>query len=709
VVKRALLVATALAACARLADDVLYKCEPNGSCFQPNHVCGADGYCHLPGGEGGGTAGGSALGGGAAAGGGAALGGGTATGGGGTGGGGTDGGCVPRACPGTVRSDCGKLDDGCGHVLDCGALSDGGERVCAPQSFCGAGADPNLCAAPLSCTGGWCWESPLPQGNTLRAVWATDSDRWAVGDLGTVLRGNGRYWKLAPSPTRSNLRAIAGRAPYDLWAAGDDGVILHFDGGSWAVARQQSGVSFRAIGQASSGEVFVGGTGGTVLELIDGGWKPIPAPLDTVNALWVFDAGLVYAGGLSAAGNSLAVRDFSWSVIPTAPQLNEATALLGLPGGTLIVGGDSCRLGHVDGTTYFPTSGGGGCDAGVFALAGTSMNDAVAFGPGFAAQLDGGSLYNGDAGTWRGAAASDAGYLLAAGDFGLLGYAQGGGITFESSGTFADVTSVFIVDAGVIAGSENGVVLARRISNLAGSWPAFPGQLGVDRVTAVWGTSLDDVWGVTDTGVVGHTLGNMTFSVTATVNPGGLFAITHHLTETQFGGFDAGVFRIPDGTSLMNILPEQLPNNVQSRRSTIRGLFSNGSRLFGVTDDGQLIASDDGHNWTFDLPIASALRAVHGTSGFVITVGPDGGAWTGPDNMNITLSPTGTHANLNATCAAGPNFAWAAGDKGTLLQLDGGTWQGLTLPTQNDLLGIAFGVDAGLFVVGTHGTVLHQP
>lgn len=33
----------------------------------------------------------------------------------------------------------------------------------------------------------WCWYSPLPQGNTLRALWGSAADDlWAVGDFGTI-------------------------------------------------------------------------------------------------------------------------------------------------------------------------------------------------------------------------------------------------------------------------------------------------------------------------------------------------------------------------------------------------------------------------------------------------------------------------------------------------------------------------------------------
>ena len=43
--------------------------------------------------------------------------------------------------------------------------------------------------------GDWIWENPLPQGNDLNSVWAVSaSDRFAVGDVGTILHFDGSTW-----------------------------------------------------------------------------------------------------------------------------------------------------------------------------------------------------------------------------------------------------------------------------------------------------------------------------------------------------------------------------------------------------------------------------------------------------------------------------------------------------------------------------------
>ncbi|HEU5056024.1 MAG TPA: hypothetical protein VFU21_05845, partial [Kofleriaceae bacterium] len=48
------------------------------------------------------------------------------------------------------------------------------------------------------CSGGWCWESPTPQGNDLGAVWSFGpSDLWAAGSDATVIHWDGATWSYA--------------------------------------------------------------------------------------------------------------------------------------------------------------------------------------------------------------------------------------------------------------------------------------------------------------------------------------------------------------------------------------------------------------------------------------------------------------------------------------------------------------------------------
>jgi hypothetical protein len=77
---------------------------------------------------------------------------------------------------------------------------------------------------------GWCWRNPLPQGNYLPSVWASDaSNAWAVSDFGTILKWNGSEWLQQPSGTSQNLLAVWGLDTSNVWAVGVGGTIASRD------------------------------------------------------------------------------------------------------------------------------------------------------------------------------------------------------------------------------------------------------------------------------------------------------------------------------------------------------------------------------------------------------------------------------------------------------------------------------------------------
>lgn len=81
-----------------------------------------------------------------------------------------------------------------------------------------AGADHRLRSADR-----WCWEHPLPQGNTLGGTWArSPRDAWFVGDRGTILHWDGSSVTRVHSGTGSFCALSGGpaRALYGRWATG---------------------------------------------------------------------------------------------------------------------------------------------------------------------------------------------------------------------------------------------------------------------------------------------------------------------------------------------------------------------------------------------------------------------------------------------------------------------------------------------------------
>ena len=86
-----------------------------------------------------------------------------------------------------------------------------------------AGPDAGGGAAAVCSPDGWCWENPLPQGNSLQAVWGSGaSDVWVVGRAGTILHWDGVGWSPIPSGTSAVLSAVWGSGADDAWAVGSD-------------------------------------------------------------------------------------------------------------------------------------------------------------------------------------------------------------------------------------------------------------------------------------------------------------------------------------------------------------------------------------------------------------------------------------------------------------------------------------------------------
>lgn len=360
-VKRFLPALLLLAAC-DLDPSVQYRCENDGSCLQTNYVCWSDGYCRA--GAPGGGGGGSMTGGGT--GGGAALDAGDDD-------AGIDAGPTVCVCP---TNTCGFINAGVDcENLDCGVCTDGLE--------CGV-TTPNRCETPRLCSPeGWCFENPLPQGNTIRAAWVVSPrEVYFVGDDATLLRWNGeRHQRINVSPGLDGVDfyGVHGRSNADFYVVGSRGTVLHFmssvftlesftfmrpnavlrsvyvkpNGEAFAVAdnnriykRGSNGVwddevlyfglvNFNDIALTPEGTMMALGTKpvlGPVASLSrqDGGpsWNAIPAPpLATGNSMWISpDGGFFVAGGRDG-GAGLPLEgaimrreaDAGWSLVTTAP------------------------------------------------------------------------------------------------------------------------------------------------------------------------------------------------------------------------------------------------------------------------------------------------------------------------------------------------------------------------------------------------------
>ena len=138
----------------------------------------------------------------------------------------------------------------------------------APMIDAGPGMRPeNGAIANSSCSpDGWCWENPLPTGNTLNAVWAVaPTDVWIVGDRGTVLHWDGATWTAMRAPTDGNLNDVWASSATDVWTIADAWpsqraapTLMHWDGRAWATPALD-GFEPQDIWGASQDDVWLAG------------------------------------------------------------------------------------------------------------------------------------------------------------------------------------------------------------------------------------------------------------------------------------------------------------------------------------------------------------------------------------------------------------------------------------------------------------------
>lgn len=127
-----------------------------------------------------------------------------------------------------------------------------------------------------SCSGGWCWQRPLPQGNPIYDYfYVNDKLGWAVGEGGTILVTNdgGVTWTAQNSGTELNLNKVVFVDAQVGWITSSNGQLLKTsDGGAhWlAVSTGQNETGARlAVVDANNARFF--NSWGSIVTTRDGG------------------------------------------------------------------------------------------------------------------------------------------------------------------------------------------------------------------------------------------------------------------------------------------------------------------------------------------------------------------------------------------------------------------------------------------------------
>lgn len=123
-------------------------------------------------------------------------------------------------------------------------------------------------------------EMALPaDASAILAIWGSGpTDVYAVGYYGTLVRYDGRDWKLvAVDPdVPGDYTGIWGSGPDDIYVSGDSyGNVLHYDGKAWRALDLPVRERLDAVWAGGADDVFVVGNAGTVLRLNGGLWRPM--------------------------------------------------------------------------------------------------------------------------------------------------------------------------------------------------------------------------------------------------------------------------------------------------------------------------------------------------------------------------------------------------------------------------------------------------
>ncbi|MGM0577239.1 MAG: hypothetical protein ACQEXJ_16050 [Myxococcota bacterium] len=356
-----------------------------------------------------------------------------------------------------------------------------------------------------------------PTQVTLRSVASAGGGLWwAVGDAGTLLRGEGGVWTPVPVSTAANLHDVHAVSPFDAYAVGDGGIVLHWDGDLWTpvvdLPAGVAGTDLRAVYVDAEGEAVITGDGGATIQgTASGGFDLVGdlAPEGMLTAAWGGGGIVVLAGDHSTV---FVHQDGEWTeqAVPTTQHIR---GVWGSAADDVWAVGLAGLILHYDGEEWIkldPPSG-----EAMETVWGSAADDV------WAAGADG-TVFHWDGVMWRSAISQTSKALRA-----VFVFPEGQGFAVGSDGTIMqggglawrqveiepletpDGEEVPVTDPlhGVWGASPDDVWAvggSGRIVHWDGeAWTSKDPGFGIT-LRAVWGTAADDVWAVGGQGHVLH-------------------------------------------------------------------------------------------------------------------------------------------------------------------------------------------------------------
>ena len=303
----------------------------------------------------------------------------------------------------------------------------------------------------------WQWVNPAAAGNSLWSVWGfSESEVYAVGNGGAIVRLDGARWRSVASPTERDLRSLWGTDADNIYAVGTDGTVLNYDGSNWSTTTAGSN-HLRSVHGSSASNVFAVGFFGEIQHFDGTSWTAQTSGVST-ELVDVFALSVDEAFAVGKAGTVLFYDGSSWSTVDVG-LTSDFGAVWAFALDDVWIAGAGGVLLHYDGVSWTNTWAGGELFWDLFGAAPDELY----------AVSNNGAVLSYDGGSWS---------TLRAADFkSLLGVWASGGKVFASGGNSAIVN----YDAG--------------------SWQALPGAR-TEIVSDIWLASEDIGYAVGEGGLV---------------------------------------------------------------------------------------------------------------------------------------------------------------------------------------------------------------
>jgi hypothetical protein len=560
--------------------------------------------------------------------------------------------------------------------------------------------------------GSWFWSSPLPHGNTLRAVWVASPDEsWAVGDAGTIVRFRAGAEEVVPSGTRADLFGVWGWEQ-GAWAVGAEGTTLRWDGRAWTKVPCPVADDLQAVWGSGPEDVFaVGATRdaaadeletGTILRWQQGSWKVVARNVDRpFAAVWGSSASDVYAGG---RGPLWHFDGKVWSSFVLGDL--QVHAIWGTGATDVWVAGRDTRIAHFDGQRWSLQHHE---NQTIETLAGSGRDAVWAWGHQ--------SLFRYDGAGWQKASGAVEGeYFKAAGGrpggpVALVG--QNGGAAFWKDERWTTLRRADPQGTGHGFFWVDGEGQTRLLSSpqetrreTAGGWTRddrlFAGvELG--EYPRFWARGPGELWAWGHKGPArwmdgrwqSWDVGGEAVSVQALWGAeagSGVWALAYAITGS------------PRPPAFLIVWDGQKWRREVTPHPTL--IATAGTDLDDIWLLGDVILRWDGKSFRDHTPAGGAglFSICANARDDAWAVGAKGSAFHW-DGRSWTPRPTGGTADLMSVWCGGAGDVWAAGARGTVFVWNGSAWRATPTPTNNPLYQLQ-GTPSGLWASGWGGIIL---